>query len=324
MILVTGGTGFLGSTLIKLLIDEGNAVLAIKREHTEVPEILRSSSLVEWLEADITDYFALADAFNGVTHVYHCAAKISYQKDDSKLMLHTNIEGTKHIVNLCLENSARLVHVSSIAALGTAKMGELVSEQTKWDDGARHSKYALSKYESEMVVWRGIMEGLDAVIVNPSVIMGVGTGRKASEAIFNLVQNGIKVYPPGTVGIVDVEDVAKTMILLMNDTSISSQRFILNSENVTNKGLLERIAKLLGKPAPSIKATPFMLGVAWRVAKLIALLKGSRPVLTRDTAEASASQLAYSNKKITDTTGYRFKPVDLTLKQMSINFKPSK
>lgn len=314
----------MGSTLIKFLIDEGNAVLAIKREQSEIPELLRSSSLVDWFSADITDYFALADAFNGVTQVYHCAAKISYQKEDWASMLHTNIEGTKHIVNLCLEHGVRLVHVSSIAALGSPKAGELISEQSKWDDGAEHAKYARSKYESEMEVWRGIMEGLDAVIVNPSVIMGVGPGKKASGAIFNLVQNGIKVYPPGTVGIVDVEDVAKIMILLMNNRAIRGERFVLNSENLSNKNLLERIAKLLGKPAPKIKAQPFMLSIAWRMAKIIAFFKGGRPALSRETAKASASLLAYSNKKLTDTTGYDFKPVDLTLKEMSIEFKTYK
>jgi len=321
VILVTGGTGFLGSTLIKFLIDEGHAVLAIKREQSEIPEILRSSSLVEWLPADITDYFALAEAFKGVTQVYHCAAKISYQKADWASMLHTNIEGTKHIVNLCLEQGIRLVHVSSIAALGSPKAGELISEESKWDDGADHAKYALSKYESELEVWRGIMEGLDAVIINPSVIMGVGPGKKASEAIFNLVQNGIKIYPPGTVGIVDVEDVVKIMVLLMESPDISGERFVLNSENLSNQELLGRIAKLLDKPAPTIKATPFMLSIAWRAAKIIALLTGKRPTLTRENAKASASRLAYSNKKITDTTGYCFKPVDVTLKEMSINFK---
>lgn len=320
MILVTGGTGFLGSTLIKFLIDEGHAVLAIKRAQSEIPEILRSSSLVEWLPADITDYFALADAFDGVTQVYHCAAKISYQKEDWASMLHTNIEGTKHIVNLCLQHEARLVHVSSIASLGPPKSGELVSERSKWDDGAEYSKYALSKYESEMEVWRGIMEGLDGVIVNPSVIMGRRSGKKGSGAIFNLIQNGIKIYPPGTVGIVDVEDVANVMMLLMNANDIRGERFVLNSANLTNKNLMERIAKLLNKPAPTIKARPFMLSIAWRMARIIAVFKGEQSALTRETAKASAALLAYSNQKITDTTGYSFKPVDLTLQEMSRDF----
>lgn len=323
MILVTGGTGFLGSTLIKLLIDKGIAVLAIKRQHSLIPENLKSSSLIQWLEADITDYFALADLFPGVTKVYHCAAKISYQKEDWPSMLHTNIEGTKHLVNLCLEHGVRLLHVSSIASLGVSKSGELITEDSKWDENLDYSKYSLSKYESEMEVWRGIAEGLDAVIINPSVIMGIGVGKKGSGVIFHMVQKGLKIYPPGTVGIVDVGDVANIMVQLMDTPSISGERFILNSENLTNKDLLERVAVLLEKPAPTIQAKPFMLSVAWRVAKLIALLKNERPALTRESAKASMAKLAYSNEKIANTTGYVFKPVDVTLAEMSKEFKPS-
>lgn len=317
MVLVTGGTGFLGSTLIKILIDQGIAVLAIKREQSIIPEILRSSSLVNWVDADITDYFALSDAFKGIKNVYHCAAKISYQPSEHAAMLHANIEGTKHIVNLCLEHGARLLHVSSIASLGVSKNGELISEDSKWDDGADNSKYAISKYESEMEVWRGIVEGLDAVIVNPSVIMGVGSGIKGSGVIFNMVQKGLKIYPPGTVGIVDVEDVAHVMTILMNKPEISGERYILNSENLSNKQLLERISALLNKPAPTMEAKPFMLGIAWRVAKVVALIKRERPSLTREAAMASASKLAYSNKKIVDSTGFRFKPLEVTLEEVS-------
>ncbi|MGO1243475.1 MAG: NAD-dependent epimerase/dehydratase family protein [Sphingobacterium sp.] len=320
MILVTGGTGFLGSTLIKFLIDEGLAVLATKRPTSSIPESLIASSLVQWIDADIADYFALGDAFTGVTHVYHCAAKISYQKSDWASMLHTNIEGTHHIVNLCLEHGARLVHVSSIASLGESKNGELIGENSKWDEGAKNSRYAISKYESEMIVWRGIVEGLDAVIVNPSVIMGIGTGRKSAGTIFNMVKKGLKIYPPGTVGVVDVTDVAKLMIILMKDTSISGERYVLNSQNFTNKELLERVAHVLNKPAPTIAAKPFMLSIAWRAAHLIALVTRKKAALTREGAEASAASLAYSNKKVTDSTGYIFKSVEVTLQEMSKEF----
>jgi len=321
VVLVTGGTGFLGSSLISYLINDGVAVLATKRSQSTIPESLRSSSLIQWVDADITDYFALADLFSGISKVYHCAAMISYQKEDWSNMLHTNIEGTRHIVNLCLEHQVRLVHVSSIAALGVSKSGEPITENSKWDDGEEHSKYALSKHESEMEVWRGIVEGLDAVIVNPSVIMGNGVGNKGSGVIFSLVQKGLKIYPPGSVGIVDVADVAKIMIQLMETPSISGERFILNSENLTNKSLLERISILLDKPAPTIEAKPFMLSIAWRIAKAAAWFKSKRPALTRESAKASASNWTYSNQKLIDRTGYLFKPIDDTLKEMSKAFK---
>src|SRR5690606_24694959 len=247
----------------------GKTVLATKRPSSVIPERLRSSSLIEWVDADITDYFALSDLFSKISQVYHCAAVVSYQKKEAVNMHKINIEGTHHIVNLCLEHGARLVHVSSIAALGSNKTGLPVSETDKWEYDKKISRYALSKYKSELEVWRGIKEGLDAVIVNPSVIMGLGSYKKGSGAIVELVNNGIKIYPPGSVGIVDVEDVARIMMTLMENTSLSGERYILNSENLTNKDLMHRIASLLNKKKPSIQATPFMLGMAWRAARLV-------------------------------------------------------
>src|SRR5690606_28805935 len=165
-------------------------------------------------------------------------------------------------------HQGRLVHVSSIAALGSRKDNKPVNEADKWEYDKKISRYALSKYKSELEVWRGIKEGLDAIIVNPSVIMGLGSYKKGSGAIFELINKGIKIYPPGSVGIVDVEDVARIMMILMDNTSLSGERYILNSENLTNKDLLDRIANLLRKKKPSMRATPFMLGVAWRAAGL--------------------------------------------------------
>lgn len=317
MILVTGGTGFLGSTVIKRLVEKGNAVIALKRETSIIPESLKASSLIEWVDADITDYFALSDIFERVTQVYHCAAKISYQKDDAEHMLHVNVEGTRHIVNLSLEHGARLLHVSSIAALGSNKLGRPVDEKDKWEYDIHMSNYSLSKYKSELEVWRGITEGLDAVIINPSVIMGASNTKSGSAVIFNLVHKGIKIYPPGSVGIVDVDDVAEIMLLLMDKKEITAERYVLNSENISNKQLLEQIASLLGKKAPTIAAKPFMLQIAWRAAKLIALVKGGRPALTEESARASAEKLMYSNDKIAKELNYSFKPLHKTLREIA-------
>ena len=317
MILVTGGTGFLGSTLIKLLIEQGNAVLAIKRASSKIPDLLKASSLIQWIDADVTDYFALADIFENITHVYHCAAKVSYQKEDAQDLYLVNVDGTSHIVNLCLEHHARLIHVSSIAALGTSKNKKPVNELDKWEYDPKMSNYALSKYKSELEVWRGINEGLDAVIVNPSVIMGIGSYKKGSGAIFELVNNGIKIYTGGTVGIVDVEDVANVMIQLMNSESISGQRFILNSENISNKELLHRIALLIDKTPPAIKANNLMLSAAWRISKIISKITGKKPVITEESARAASELLAYSNEKISTAIDYKFKPLNLTLEQIA-------
>lgn len=317
MILVTGGTGFLGSTLIKRLVDNGHAVRATKRESSVIPQSLKDSILIEWVNADVTDYFSLADIFHNIQEVYHCAAQISFQKDNATQMNNINIEGTKNIVNLCLTHNVRLVHVSSIAALGTNKLHKPVSEKDKWEYDKHISKYSLSKYKSELEVWRGVVEGLDTVIVNPSLIMGASAGASGSGAVFNLVNKGMPIYPPGSIGIVDVDDVAKAMILLMNRKDIKGERFILNSENISNKALLEHIASLLNKKAPSIEAKPFMLEIAWRVAKFISLISGKKPTLTKESAKASASKLAYSNEKICTTLDFSFKPLGETLKEIA-------
>lgn len=316
MILVTGGTGFLGSTLIKLLIEQGQAVVATKRSSSNIPDFLKSSSLIQWVDADIIDFFALADIFKNISQVYHCAAKVSYQKEDAAELYLVNVEGTSHIVNLCLENKARLVHVSSIAALGSSKNNKPVNEKDKWEYDPKMSNYALSKYKSELEVWRGINEGLDAVIVNPSVIMGIGAYKKGSGAIFELVNNGIKIFTGGSVGIVDVEDVTKIMVQLMN-SSISGERFILNSENISNQELLSRIAKLIDKKPPTIKANRYMLSAAWRIAKVMSKITGKKPVITEESARAASELLAYSNEKIISAINYTFKPLNETLREIA-------
>lgn len=317
VILVTGGTGFLGSTLIKRLIDDGNTIVATRRESSKIPPSLQNIPNLNWVIADITDYFALSDIFTNIKQVYHCAAVISYQKGAAAQMNKINIEGTQHIVNLCLEHHARLVHVSSIAALGKNKQNKPVSEKDKWEADKRVSKYSLSKYKGELEVWRGITEGLNAVIVNPSLIMGASAGKKGSGAIFNVINKGLPFYTSGSIGIVDVDDVAKIMITLMNRQEINAQRFILNSENITNKALIEQISTLLNKKAPSIEATPLLLSISWRLAKVIAFFKGTQPDLTKESAQAAVSKLKYTNEKITQAIDYKFKPINETLKEIA-------
>src|SRR5690606_81816 len=315
VLLVTGGTGFLASTVLKHLIDNGESIVALKRPTSIIPDHLKSSSLIQWVDADITDYFALEDIFPTIQQVYHCAAKISYHKEDATAMFQTNIEGTKHIVNLSLLYQARLVHVSSIAALGTNKLGLPIKESDKWEYNRKISNYSLAKYESEMEVWRGIVEGLDAVIVNPSIIMGVGPGENGSRTIFDMVKKGNKIYPLGSVGIVDVDDVAQIMIKLMN-SDITGERFILNAENISNQDLLSKISDYMQKPRPSIAASRVVLSMAWRLSKVASFLNGKRPALTKETARAANKKLEYDNSKITKALGVSFKPLDNTLKEV--------
>lgn len=315
MILVTGATGFLGAELIRQLTGQQFKVRALKRSTASIPQLIKDNPLIEWHIADINEPETLVDAFEGVTQVYHCAAFISFDPKDKAKLLKVNIEGTANIVNLCLDYNARLVHVSSVAALGNAKKGEQITEKDFWEYDPHVHSYAISKYEGEMEVWRGIAEGLDAVIVNPSVIIGKNAGFMGSGAIFKLVKDGLKFYTDGATGIVDVEDVAKCMILLMN-SEITGERYTLSADNLNYKDFFAEIAQGFAIKAPSTEAKPWMLGIAWRAAKLASLFTGKAPVLTKDAARSSFNHSYYSNAKISNAVQINFKPLKASIKEV--------
>lgn len=308
MILVTGATGFLGAELVRQLTDQNIQVRAIKRSTSKIPDILQGKALIDWHIADINEPESLAEAFENITQVYHCAAFVSFDPKDKKKLLKINIEGTANIVDLCLDHAIRLLHVSSVAALGNAKNNALITEKDFWEYDSKVHSYAISKYEGEMEVWRGIAEGLDAVIVNPSVIIGKNAGYTGSGAIFKLVKDGLKFYTNGATGIVDVEDVAKCMILLM-DSGISAERYTISAENLNYKDLFAQIANGFNLKAPSNQARPWMLGMAWRLAKIASLFTRKAPALTKDAARSSFNLSYYSNSKVTNTLNFKFKPL---------------
>jgi len=322
MILVTGATGFLGAELIKQLTDKQIKVRAIKRSTSKIPALITGNPLIEWVVADINEPESLADAFEDVTQVYHCAAFVSFDPKEKAKLLKINIEGTENIVTLCIENNARLLHVSSIAALGNAKKGEQITEKDFWEYDANVHSYAISKYEGEMQVWRGIAEGLNAVIVNPAVIIGKNAGFAGSGAIFKLVKDGLKFYTDGATGIVDVDDVAKAMILLM-DSDITEERFTLSADNLHYKDFFAAIANGFSIKAPATAAKPWMLGIAWRAAKFASWFTGKAPALTKDAAKSSFNLSYYSNNKIKNTLNFEFKPLQQSILEVCQALKQS-
>ncbi|MBW4888245.1 NAD-dependent epimerase/dehydratase family protein [Mucilaginibacter sp. HMF5004] len=309
--LVTGATGFLGAEVVKQLAATGDNITCTKRELSKIPQQLLAIQNIRWLDADVLDIPALDDAFDGITHVYHCAAIVSFNPARKAEMVKTNVEGTANIVNLCLKNGVRLVHVSSIAAIGMAKPGQLTTENNHLEETPHEDGYAISKYESEMEVWRGIAEGLDAVIVNPSLIIGAAAGTEGTGKIFAGVRKGMKYYTGGSCGFVDVEDVAKSMIALM-DTDITGKRYIINAENWTWKNLLTEAAENFDLKPPQREAKPWMLGLAWRVSVVLGAISGFRG-LDKVSAQAASKSMNYCNKKIKKAIGIEFKPVSKSI-----------
>ncbi len=319
MILITGATGFLGSELAMQLAQQGEQIRCTRRTGSVVPDTLLPFN-IQWVEADMLDIFALEDALKGVTQVYHCAAWVSLKQADKKPMIYANVTGTANLVNLCLEQNIRLVHVSSVAAVGLAKPGEQITENHHIDRDTETDGYAISKLESEMEVWRGIAEELDAVIVNPSIIIGANTGKNGSGALFETVRKGLKFYTEGSCGFVDVEDVAKCMMKLMK-SNISGERYIISAENRDYKQLTGEIADDFGVKRPSTLAKPWMMNLAWRGARVIAALTGKNPALDKVSAQAASMTRNYDNTKIKKAIGIEFKPISKTIKEVCERLK---
>ena len=298
-VLVTGGTGFIGAYILKELVEKGYAVRAIRRSNKRPffisPDILNK---VEWVDSDVRDVIFLNEAMQGVDAVIHSAALVSFDKKERKQMYNTNVDGTANVVNLSLENGIKkLVHISSISALGRTATGEKVNEEKKWVESKLNSHYGISKNKAEMEVWRGMGEGLDAVIINPSTVLGFGNWHDSSCAIFKNTYKGFPWYTNGVNGFVSVEDVAKIAVLLV-ESNITEERFIINHENWEFKKLFDAIADGFGQKHPKWQATPFLSGIAWRMEKMKSFLKNAKPLLTKETARIALSKTYWENDKI--------------------------
>lgn len=310
MILVTGATGFLGAELVVQLLQKETQIRCIKRATSVIPQKLAPfSHQIEWIIADILDFSDLEDVMRGVSKVYHCAALVSFDPALKEKMLAVNAEGTANVVNLCIVHQIKkLVHVSSIAALGEAKEDELVDESLFWEGFEAHNPYAVSKYRAEMEVWRGFNEGLNGVIVNPSIIIGQDAGLEGSGALVEAIKAGQKYYPLGGTGFVDVRDVARAMILLMK-SDLTAERFILNAENYLFKDFFIKVSEGFGMTTPKKEAKPWMLSLAWRINAMKNFFTSSKGGLNKATAKSASKLSFFSNAKIKKHFNFEFIPV---------------
>lgn len=320
MILVTGGTGFLGSYVLKELIEKGKKVRAIRRKSSSSFPFKNLSEKIEWVEGDVLDVVSLNVAMNGIEQIYHCAGVVAFSPKEKNNIMKVNVEGTANVVNLALENKIKkLVHASSMAALGRTEHQQLIDENTLWEESKLNSNYAISKHLGEMEVWRGINEGLNAVIVNPSVILGTGDWTNGALRFFPRVKKGMPFYSTHTTGFVDVRDVAKTMIALM-ESNISGERFIISSENWTYRDLFNEMAENFGVKKPLVKISPLLSSLAWRLEAVRKMITGGTPLVTRETARTVNNSFLYSNSKIKSALNYEFIPLKQTIKETCEKF----
>lgn len=335
LVLVTGATGMLGARLVFDLIEKGHKVRSIYRNKKRIDQFKENlgyytnkvedyNSKVEWVEANVLEYSTLFPALEGIDIVYHCAAMVSFFPADQALMHETNIEGTANLVNACIEKGVKKIcHVSSIAALGKTENGELISEETAWIPEKKLSGYSISKFHSEMEVWRGINEGLEAVIVNPSVIMGPGEWHSGSPAFFYNVNKGMKFFTRGVTGFVDVRDCTACMLLLTDEANwekSKSNRFLLNAANLSYEFLFKSIAQSVNVKAPTINANKLLLGVAWRMAWLAGKLTGSKPLITKYSVANASKIQKFDGSKISKLFGFKYRTIETTIKEIGQMF----
>ena len=310
MIFVTGGSGLIGTFLIPVLVEQGYQVRALYRG--QIPAIPLADK-VEWIEGDILDITLLRKALQGVTHFFHCAGLVSYDPQDKELLKQINIEGAANVVDACLEaGKIKLCHVSSIAAIGRPAKAKILTEDSKWDPAEYHSAYASSKYLGELEVWRGMAEGLDAVIVNPSVVLGPADWNRSSTRLFKYVFNNNSFYTGGTANFVDVRDVVEAMLRL-TFSEISGERFILNAAQLAYRDFFAKIAGCMNRKAPAYKVNPVVAELVWRAERVRSWLTGARPLITKDTARVSAKNHLFSNEKVQKFIGLKFRPLDETI-----------
>ncbi|MCW5518441.1 NAD-dependent epimerase/dehydratase family protein [Aureitalea sp. L0-47] len=332
MVLVTGGTGLVGSHLLYFLLKKGFSVRATHRRNSNLDAVRNvfgyytedSDALynkIEWVEANITDIPALEDAFQGVTQVYHSAAYISFHPRHFQKLKKANVEGTANVVNMCLKHDIqKLCHVSSIATLGSTLDGSLISEKTAWNPEEDNNVYAITKYGAEMEVWRGTQEGLEAVIVNPAVILGSGYWNSGSGAIVKMAARGNKYYTSGGVAIVDVQDVVHVMMQLM-ESDICNEQYILASENLHYKEMMSSIANAVGAPAPTKLVAKWKLNLLRKLDWLNSKLTGARRKLLKATVNSMYNVSFYDGSKVTEHLNFQYTPASETIERVGVNFR---
>ena len=324
MIFVTGGTGLVGSHILLNLSQKGEEFKALKRTTSSI-DVCKSVfayynaddlfAQISWVDGDVNDIFSLENGMLNCDLVLHCAAMVSFHPAEAILMQKVNIEGTANVVNVALSKGIKkLGYVSSIASLGRNSTEGVVDEECYFKATKLDSNYALSKYYAEQEVWRASQEGLDIVIVNPSVILGPGDWSKGSSQIFQKIYSGLKFYTPGSTGYVDVLDVANALVLLLF-SNVKNERFILNGANLKYRDCFDRIAVAVNKSKATIKVTPFLKEIAWRLEAIRSFITGNKPLITKETANNAMTDSSYSTTKIINAIDFKFTDIDVTIKK---------
>lgn len=328
MILVTGATGLIGAHLTAHLLLQNKEVIALKRPNSKTenikeilsfytPEYLTLFNKIRFVDGDVTDIFSILDALEGVNEVYHCAGMVSFEEKKIKELLHVNEFGTANMVNACLEKDIKqFCHVSSVATMPNHDKKPLIDETVFWKSSPENGAYAISKYNAEREVWRGNEEGLAVCIVNPSVVIGAGCWGQSSTKMLDECYKGTSFYTQGSTGFVDVRDVAKSMIALM-EQKVIGKRFVVSGENKKFKEVVDLLHAEFGKKLPRFEAGKTLLKTGGFLERMFV----KEPRLNKQVIDALLSDTIFSNELIKKQTGINFNPINETLHYVAEKYK---
>ncbi len=318
-VLVTGATGFIGSVLTKQLVDAGVDVRIFRRDTSSLDLLGKYAERVNHAVGDLTRARSLYEAMQGVDRVYHVAAKVSFAPGDREALRRVNAGGAANVVNAALEAGVdRLVHTSSMAAFGRpVEPDGVIDETAEWQGLPHRSAYARSKRRAELEVHRGIAEGLDATIVNPSLVFGVGEPGTNTRRIIDAVRSGwLFAVPPGGTNVVDVRDVADGLRAAMHKGE-TGRRYFLGSENLSWTTLAETLADAFGVVPPHYTVPPSLLKIGGALAEGVATITRTQPVLTRTTARTAARTYRYDNTRARTELGCSFRAFEETARHIA-------
>lgn len=314
-ILVTGGTGFIGSYILRELVQRGyQNIHALRRENSSMELVKPFKNAIVWHTAEIEDVDQIYSLIRGSITVIHAAALVSFAPGDRERLYEINVQGTETIVNACLYHGVnRLIHISSTGALAKNKDGKPINEKTKWIDDKHTSQYGRSKHQAEMEVWRGMAEGLSAIILNPSIVLGAGDWSSSSCKLFMKIHDGLKFHTPGRTGFVDVRDVARISTDMITHDTVN-ESYILSGENLYFKDVFDKMAQGLGKKPPSLPAPKWIAKSLVAIETIKTMITRGEPLLTSDSVRSAYKNFSYDNQKI-KALDYRFIPIQQTIQE---------
>lgn len=318
---VTGASGVVGSAIVKKLADNNIKTRSVIRSAANTGLLTPFKHATEIVEADVLDMAGLMKALEGVDVVIHAAGYVSFNPRKKDRLFNVNVEGTRNVVNACLaDKTPRLIHISSVAALGRHRANSTINEDSRWVAGAITSDYSQSKYSSELEVYRGQEEGLNVSIVNPSVVLSAGDGLRSSSLLFGYVWRQCKFYTNYNLNYVDARDVAEVVARLLKG-DFNGERFVASAGSAPIKEVFKLIAERLKKRAPGIHVPPVLAKAAARLEEFRAVVTGGEPAFTRQSVRLLREDVLFENTKAKKVLGMEFQTLESTLDWCCNNFQ---